>query len=265
MVLLWPQGAPGAVGSEAVDKPALTVYLPPSDKATGAAMIVCPGGGYRNLAAHEERPIAEWLNTLGITACVLQYRLGPRYHHPAPLHDASRAVRTVRARAEEWKIDQQRVGMIGFSAGGHLAATLGTRFDEGNPKAEDPIERMSSRPDLMVFIYPGISLTADFVPQPAGKVLLGDNPKPELLEWLSNEKHVIARTPPAFLVHTSEDRCEHSLVFALAMRKAKVPVELHLYERGKHGYGLASKDPILKTWTEHSAAWLDGHGFRKKK
>jgi acetyl esterase/lipase len=265
VLLLWPNGAPGAVGAEAADKPSLTVYPAPADKATGAAIVVCPGGGYRNLAKHEGEPVAEWLNTVGVTAFVLQYRLGPRYHHPAPLQDASRAVRTVRARASEWNVDPQRVGILGFSAGGHLAATLGTHFEEGDAKAEDPVERVSSRPDLMVLIYPAISFTADFVKQPAGGVLLGDNPNPELLDLLSDEKHVTARTPPAFLVHTSEDRCEHSLVFALALKKAGVPFELHLYEKGKHGYGLAQKDPVLKTWTDHCATWLGEHDFLKKR
>jgi acetyl esterase/lipase len=263
VIALWPDGAPGAVGSEDADNPSLTVYLPAADKATGAAIVVCPGGGYRVLAPHEGQPVAEWLNTLGVTAFVLKYRLAPRYHHPAPLQDASRAIRLVRARAADWKIDPQRIGMLGFSAGGHLGATLGTHFDDGDPGAKDPVERVSSRPDLMVLIYPAISFTADFVPKGIGKMLLGDDAKPELLEELSAEKHVTERTPPAFLVHTSEDSCEHSLVFALALCKAKVPVELHLYEKGKHGYGLAAKDPILKTWTEHCADWLAGRGFVK--
>jgi acetyl esterase/lipase len=265
VLLLWQDGAPGAVGSEPADKPSLTVFPAPADKATGAAMVVCPGGGYRNLAAHEGKPVAEWLNTLGITAFVLQYRLAPRYHFPAPLQDASRAVRTVRARASEWHVNPQRIGIIGFSAGGHLAATLGTHFDDGDGKSADPVERVSSRPDLMVLIYPAISFTADFMPKGAGKTLLGDDPKPEDLELISAEKHVTARTPPAFLVHTSVDSCQHSLVFSLALKKAGVPFELHLYEQGKHGYGLAPKDPVLKTWTEHAATWLGGHGFLKTK
>jgi acetyl esterase/lipase len=264
VITLWPDGAPGAVGAEDADKPTLTVYLPPADKATGAAIVVCPGGGYRALAAHEGQPVAEWLNTLGVTAFVLKYRLAPRYHHPAPLQDASRAVRLVRARAADWKIDPQRIGILGFSAGGHVGATLGTHFDDGDPAAKDPVERVSSRPDPMVLIYPAISLTADFVPKGIGRMLLGDDAKPEQLEELSAEKHVTAQTPPAFLVHTAEDSCEHSLVFALALRKAKVPVELHLYEKGKHGYGLATKDPILKTWTAHCADWLSSRGFLKK-
>jgi acetyl esterase/lipase len=265
VIVLWPDGAPGAAGTEAGDKPSLTVYPAPADKATGAAMVVCPGGGYRNLAAHEDKPIAEWLNTLGVTAFVLHYRLLPHYHYPAPLQDAGRAVRTVRSRASEWHVDPQRIGMIGFSAGGHLTAMLGTHFDDGDSKATDPIERVSSRPDLMVLIYPAISFTADFMKKDAGKTLLGGDPKPEDVDQISAEKHVTARTPPAFLVHTSVDSCQHSLLFGLALKKAGVPFELHLYEQGKHGYGLAARDPVLKTWTEHAATWLGSHGFLKGK
>lgn len=261
---LWAKGAPGALGTEEVDIPTITVYPAPPEKATGAAIVVCPGGGYRVLAPHEAKPVAEWLNGLGITAVLLKYRLGPRYHHPAPLQDAARAVRTVRARAAEWKIDAHRIGILGFSAGGHLASTLGTQFDEGNSQSDDPIEKQSSRPDLMVLIYPAISFTADFVKQPAGGMLLGNNAPPELLDLLSTEKHVTSKTPPAFLLHTAEDRCEHSLVFALAMKKAGVPVELHLYERGKHGFGMGTKDSILKSWPDRCATWLGVHGFLAK-
>src|SRR5213593_4821017 len=147
-IILWPSGAPGAVGREPIDIPTLTPYFAPKEKATGAAIIVCPGGGYTHLADHEGRPVAEWLNTLGITAFVLKYRLGPRYHHPAPLQDAARAIRTVRSRAAEWKIDPKRIGILGFSAGGHVASTIGTHFDSGKPDASDPIERVSSQTRL---------------------------------------------------------------------------------------------------------------------
>src|SRR5437588_8721902 len=157
-IILWPSGAPGAVGKESNDIPTLTPYFAPKEKATGAAVIVCPGGGYTHLADHEGRPVAEWLNTLGITAFVLKYRLGPRYHHPAPLQDAARAIRTARARAAEWKIDPKRIGIIGFSAGGHLASTIATHFDSGKPDARDLIERVSSRPNLAVLIYPVITM-----------------------------------------------------------------------------------------------------------
>jgi acetyl esterase/lipase len=262
-IVLWPGGAPGALGSEPVDVPTLTPYLPPKDKATGAAIIVCPGGGYTHLADHEGQPVAEWLNSLGVTAFVLKYRFGPRYHHPAPMQDAARAIRIVRARAVEWRLDPQRIGILGFSAGGHLASTVGTHFDSGNPNAVDAIERVSSRPNLMILIYPVITMR-DKTHAGSKKSLLGDEPAPELVTLLSNDEQVTKETPPTFLVHTTTDTAvpvENSLLFASALRKAGVPFEFHLYERGPHGFGLGGKDPILATWPERCADWLRLHGF----
>src|SRR5215208_1239333 len=155
---LWPQGAPGALGKEPADVPTLTPYPAPKERATGAAIVVCPGGGYQHLADHEGRPVAEWLNSVGVTAFVLKYRLGPRYRHPSMSQDAARAIRLVRARAAEWGLDAGRVGILGFSAGGHLASTAGTHFDAGKPDAADPVERVSSRPSLMILIYPVITM-----------------------------------------------------------------------------------------------------------
>jgi len=264
-IVLWPDGAPGALGREPGDIPTLTPFLPPSEKATGAAVIVCPGGGYSHLADHEGRPVAEWLNTLGITAFVLKYRFGPRYHHPAPLLDAARAVRTVRARASEWHLDPNRIGILGFSAGGHLAATIGTHFAAGKTEAADPIERVSSRPDLMILIYPVITMR-EFTHAGSKKMLLGDNPSEDLVKLLSNDEQVTKETPPAFLVHTADDPgvpVENSLRFAESLRKAKVPVEVHIYEHGPHGFGLGGKDPILATWPQRCAEWLKIHGFVK--
>jgi acetyl esterase/lipase len=204
-IVLWAgAGAPGAVGNEPVDIPTLTPYLPPKEKMSGAAIIVCPGGGYTHLADHEGRPVAEWLNSLGITAFVLKYRLGPRYHHPAPMQDAARAIRTVRARAAEWRLDPQRIGILGFSAGGHLASTAGTHFDSGKPDAQDAIERVSSRPNLMILIYPVITMR-DKTHAGSKKNLLGAEPTPELVTLLSNDEQVTKETPPAFLVHTMTD------------------------------------------------------------
>src|SRR5437870_347316 len=188
-IILWPNGAPGAVGKEPNDVPTLTPYFPAKGKTTGAAIIVCPGGGYTHLADHEGRPVAEWLNNLGITAFVLKYRLGPRNHHPAPLQDAARAIRTVRARATEWNIDPKRIGILGFSAGGHVASTIGTHFDSGKPDASDPIERVSSRPDLMILIYPVITMR-EFTHAGSRRMLLGDNPSSDLVALLSNEEQV---------------------------------------------------------------------------
>lgn len=264
-IVLWPNGAPGAVGKEPADIPTLTPYFPPKEKATGAAIIVCPGGGYSHLADHEGRPVAEWLNTLGITAFVLKYRFGPAYHHPAPLLDAARAIRMVRERASEWQLDPNRIGILGFSAGGHLASTVGTHFDAGKADAADAIERVSSRPDLMILIYPVISMR-EFTHAGSKRMLLGENPSEDLVKLLSNDEQVTKETPPAFLVHTADDPgvpVENSLRFAAALRKAKVPVEIHVYEHGPHGFGLGGKDPILTTWPQRCAEWLKLHGFVK--
>jgi acetyl esterase/lipase len=262
-IILWPTGAPGAVGHEPADIPTLTPYLPAKEKATGAAIIICPGGGYTHLSDREGPPVAEWLNTLGITAFVLKYRIGPRYHHPAPLQDAARAVRTVRARAAEWGLDPERIGILGFSAGGHLASTLGTHFDSGAQGDADIIERASSKPNLMVLIYPVITMR-ELTHGGSKKSLLGENPTPSLVALLSNEEHVTKETPPTFLVHTMNDATvplENSLAFAAALRKAGVPFEFHLYERGPHGFALGDKDPILATWLARCADWLRLHGF----
>lgn len=265
-MVLWPDGAPGAVGKDAVDSPTLTPFLPLNEKATGAAIIVCPGGGYSHLADHEGAPVAQWLNSIGITAFVLKYRLGPRYHHPAPMQDAARAIRTIRARAAEWKIDPERIGILGFSAGGHLASTIATHFDSGKPDASDPIERVSSRPALAILIYPVITM-GDKTHAGSKKSLLGDNPSPQLIALLSNEEQVTKDTPPTFLVHTMTDTAvpvENSQMFAAALRKAGVPFEFHLYERGPHGFGLGRDDPILSTWPARCADWLRIHGFAKQ-
>ncbi len=262
-IVLWPGGAPGALGTEPGDIPTLTPYLPPKEKATGAAIIVFPGGGYQHLADHEGRPVAEWLNSIGITSFVLKYRLGPRYHHPAPLQDAARAIRTLRARATEWNIDPERIGILGFSAGGHLASTIGTHFDSGKHDSTDPIERASSRPNLMILVYPVITMRQQ-THSGSRNSLLGPDPSPDLVALLSNEEHVTKETPPAFLVHTMTDPAvpvENSLMFAMALRKAGVPFEFHLYERGPHGFGLGEKDPILATWPARCADWLRVHGF----
>ncbi len=268
-VLLWPDGAPGAVGTQPEDRPKLTLYRAPSDRASGAAIVVCPGGSYRTLASdHEGKQVAEWLNGLGVSAFVLQYRVGPRYRHPAPLTDAQRALRLVRFRANEWGVDPARVGIMGFSAGGHLASTAGTRFDDGNPSAADPVDRMGSRPDLMILAYPVISFTATFTHTGSRQGLLGDPPDPKLAEELSNELRVTARTPPAFLFHTGNDPgvpVENSIAFYQALRAARVPAELHVFPKGPHGVGLAPQDPALSQWPKLCAVWLQTMGFRDRR
>jgi acetyl esterase/lipase len=263
-IVLWPEGAPGALGKMPEDAPTITPFIPPKEKATGAAILVLPGGGYGHLSDIKEgSAVAEWLNKLGVTVFVLKYRLGPRYNQPAPLLDAARALRTVRSRAAEWNIDPHRIGILGFSAGGHLASTLGTHFDSGKPDANDPVEKVSSRPDLMMLIYPVITM-GEFTHAGSKKNLLGENPPAELVKLYSNELQVTKETPPAFLMHTMADPAvpvENSTMFAAALRKAGVPFELHIYERGPHGVGLAPADPVLSTWPERCADWLRVHGF----
>lgn len=262
-IVLWPQGAPGAVGKEDSDIPTLTPYLVPREKATGAAIVVCPGGGYQGLAPHEGKPFADWLNTLGVSAFVLKYRLAPRYSQPAPMLDAARAIRTVRARAGEWGIDPARIGIMGFSAGGHLTSTAATHFDSGKKDAADPIERVSSRPDLAILCYPVITMKA-MTHAGSKKNLLGPDPKPELVDFYSNEERVTPDTPPCFLVHAVDDKAvpyENSLLFVEGLRKAGVAHEFHLYEKGGHGFGMATKDPLLSGWTDVLASWLRRRGF----
>ena len=266
---LWPEGAPGAQGKEAGDIPTITVYpaqIPPRGPKT-AAVVVCPGGGYGGLAAHEAEPIAQWLNSIGVTGVVLRYRLGPKYHHPVELQDAQRAIRTVRARAGEWNVDPQRVGILGFSAGGHLAATASTQFDAGDPNAKDPVDRQSSRPDVSVLVYPVITFTDPHTHAGSRRNLLGDNPPQELVDAMSAEKRVTRDTPPAFIFHTADDQAvpvENALLYASALRKNGVPFELHVYEHGRHGVGLAKDDPVLGTWPARCADWLRGKGFAEK-
>jgi len=259
---LWPNGAPGALGTNEWDVPTLTPYLADPKLATGAAMVICPGGGYGHLAAHEGKDYALWLNEHGVSGFVLKYRLGTHgYRHPIMLEDAARAVRLTRARAKEWGIDPKRVGIMGSSAGGHLAATLLTHFDAGNPDATDPIERESCRPDLGILCYAVITM-GEKTHSGSKKNLLGENPSPELVAQLSNELHVTAQTPPCFIWATDEDTTvpvENSLMFAEALRKAGVPFALHVYQHGKHGMGLANGHP----WTKDCLFWLTSQGFVK--
>jgi acetyl esterase/lipase len=265
-VLLWPNGAPDAKGDTDNDQPSLTIYIPEQQDAARAAVIVCPGGGYSHLAiGHEGTDVAKWLNSLGITAFVLKYRHGGNgYRHPVPLEDAQRAIRYVRAGAEKWNLDPSKIGILGFSAGGHLASTAGTHFDRGKPEASDVIDRVSCRPDFLVLCYAVISMTSDQTHKGSRTSLLGSSPDPELAKNLSNETQVTSDTPPTFLFSTNADTtvpAENSVQFYLALRKAKVPAELHIYEKGQHGVGLAPKDPVLTTWKERLADWLKVRGL----
>jgi acetyl esterase/lipase len=262
-MLLWPDGAPGALGAEETDRPSLTVYR--ARQPNGTAIVVAPGGGYSNLAAnHEGRQVANLLNAAGVTAFVLKYRLGPRYRHPIELGDAQRAIRLVRARAAEFGVAPNRIGMLGFSAGGHLTATAGTRFDAGDAAARDPIDRAGSRPDFLVLAYPVISFDPAITHGGSVRNLLGEKPDPKLIDELSNDLHVTTDTPPTFLFHTNADTGvvpEHSVRFYLALRRAKVPAELHIFENGPHGVGLALHDPALGAWPTLLTTWLRGRGL----
>jgi acetyl esterase/lipase len=265
-ILLWPDGAPGAMGNEDIDKPSLTIFPASGAEKVRTAVIICPGGSYGHLSMEKEgSDIAKWLNERGITAFVLKYRLGPKYHHPIEMEDAQRAIRWVRSQAKEYGYDEKRIGVWGFSAGGHLASTAGTHFDTGKHDASDPIERQSSRPDFMILAYPVITFTTPYLHQLSRDNLLGKDPDPALIELLSNEKHVTAESPPTFLFHTTDDKTvpvENSVYFYLALRKAGVPAEIHIYEKGVHGLGLATGDPVVKSWVDRLADWLKVEGLR---
>jgi acetyl esterase/lipase len=253
---LWPGGAD-------VDRPELTAYLAKSPN--GTAVIICPGGGYSHLSMEKEgSDVAKWLNSLNISAFVLKYRLGPRYHHPAMLDDAQRAIRIVRARATANGLHTDRIGIMGFSAGGHLASTAGTHFDSGSPKAADPIDRFGSRPDFLILGYAVISMNSEYTHAGSRTALLGDHPDPKLLDDLSNDQRVTTQTPPTFLFQTNADTtvpAENSVRFYLALRKAGVPAELHIYEQGAHGVGLAPLNATLSSWPARLADWLRGRGL----
>jgi acetyl esterase/lipase len=266
---LWPDGAPGALGQGDKDIPTLTPYLPEPDKATGAAIVICPGGGYAGLAAHEGADYARFLNEAGIAGFVLKYRLGSAgYQHPIMLLDAARALRTVRARANQWRLDPKRIGIMGSSAGGHLAATLMTHFNAGKPEAADPIERVSSRPDAVILCYAVITM-GEFTHTGSKRNLLGNDPAPELARELSAELHVTRDTPPCFIWHTYEDPAvpvENSLQLALALRRVGVPFDLHIYQKGSHGLGLGTRDwnPERRhPWTRDCVFWLRAQGFAR--
>lgn len=263
---LWEGKAPGALGETPKDIPTLTPFLPEKPAAARAAMVICPGGGYGGLADHEGSHYAKFLNEHGIAAFVLKYRLGSSgYRHPIMLNDAARAVRMVRARATEWNIDPTNVGIMGSSAGGHLASTLLTHFDAGNPEAADPIDRQSSRPDLGVLCYAVITM-GEFTHKGSKKNLLGDNPSEELVTLLSSELQVKANTPPCFIWHTWDDSVvpvENSMQFASALRKNKVSFDFHVYQKGAHGMGLGIKGDPEKShpWTRDLVFWLKAQGW----
>ncbi|MEK6477286.1 alpha/beta hydrolase [Catalinimonas sp. 4WD22] len=263
---LWPEGAPGAMGQEEKDHPMLIRYPAPEHMASGAAVVVCPGGGYNMLAMdHEGHQIGRWLNSFGVSAYILTYRLGRNgYKHPIPMNDGKRAIRTVRANAEAWGVDEERIGVLGFSAGGHMASTLGTHFDAGQEGAADPIDQMSSRPDFMVLLYPVISFTEDYQHSGSRISLLGEDADPATVRSLSNELQVTDDTPPAFLVHTTEDQAvppENSIYFYLELKKRGIPVEMHIFEKGRHGLGMGAPGTAFSSWPELCEEWMLERGY----
>jgi acetyl esterase/lipase len=264
--LLWSNGAPGAKGDTNDDKPSLTICLPSKETATGTAVVICPGGGYGHLSMDREgQQSAEWLNSIGVAGFILKYRHGGNgYHHPAPLQDAQRAMRIVRSRAKEWDIDPERIGIMGFSAGGHLASSAGTHFQKNYYDAKDAIDRVSCRPDFMILIYPVITMDDSFTHSGSKRGLLGQNPDQKLVENLSNEKQITPDTPPTFLVHSDEDKvvpAENSIYFYLALRRAGVPAEMHIYLKGPHGSAIEKKFGLISTWPERCVEWMKVRGL----
>jgi acetyl esterase/lipase len=264
LMLLWPAGAPEAQGVADDDKPTISAYLPASNP-TRTAVVIAPGGGYQHLSmVHEGSEVAEWLNAHGVAAFVLKYRLGPKYHHPIELGDAQRAIRTVRARAAEFGVAPDHIGMWGFSAGGHLTASAGTHFDAGNLTTTDVIERASSRPDFLVLAYPVITLEDPYAHKGSRQYLLGPTPAQSDVDAMSDELHVTAETPPTFLFTTTDDHTVpvmNSVMFYEALVKAGIPAEMHIFQHGGHGAGLAPTNPQLSPWTDLLIKWMRERGY----
>ena len=262
---LWEHGAPGAQGSAPEDVPTITAFVPMDPTRSGTAVLIAPGGSYHMLASnHEGRQVANWFNAMNVTAFVLKYRLGPKYHNPIELQDAQRAMRWVRAHAAQYGYDQNRVGMMGFSAGGHLTSTVGTHFDDGNPAASDPIDRVSCKPNFLILGYPVITMLPPYAHEGSVTNLLGENSSTEQRKQMSSELHVTAQTPPTFLLSTTGDGLvpvENTVMFYMALRKAGVPAEMHVFEKGPHGVGLDLADPVLGVWPTLLSNWLRERGL----
>jgi acetyl esterase/lipase len=259
--LIWPEGAPYSKGTNIEGTPTLTRYLIDSDEKHGA-VIIFPGGGYHHLAAHEGEPVAKWLNSIGISAFVLHYRVSPDMH-PAPMLDAKRAIRYVRYHADHWNLDKQKIGVLGFSAGGHLASTVSTLVEWERDEAVDRIDEESSRPDISILCYPVISFLEHYH-QGSITNLLGEGASENSRMTLSNERNVSPLTPPTFLWHTADDKSvpvENSLAYAKALSQHKIPYEMHIFPHGRHGLGLAQDHPSISQWTELCKEWLKKQGF----
>jgi acetyl esterase/lipase len=259
--------AAGWVDKHSIVNPCLYFYPAPGAKATGTAVIICPGGAYGGLAIkHEGEQVAKWLNSLGITAFVLKYRLPDdsimENKTIGPMQDGQRAIRLVRSRAKEWGIDPAKIGIMGFSAGGHLAATLSTLY---NDKVYESDDLTSARPDFSLLIYPVISMSKDITHWGSRENLLGNSPSPEMVNHYSTELQVNSKTPTAFMVHSLDDDAvpvQNSINYAMALHKANVDCELHLYPTGKHGYGMGTKNAGTEsTWTEACEKWMKVKGL----
>ena len=266
---LWPEGAtPYAKESDlSTGRPKLYPYLVPEGQANGCAVVVTPGGGYGGLAAdHEGHQIALWWNERGVSAFVLHYRLGSQGHHyPTQLADVQRAIRTVRSRSESWHVDPARIGVMGFSAGGHLASMAATLYDESAYEPFDAIDESSARPDFAVLCYPVISLSSAATHRGSRRNLLGPEKAEddEAARALSSELNVTAETPPTFIFHTDADaavKAENPVAFYLALRKQGVPAEMHIYQKGPHGVGLFLGDPVTGTWSALLDTWMQSNG-----
>ena len=261
---LWEGKAPHQQGDTPRDTPELIVYLPPKEKATGCGVVILPGGGYGGLAMdHEGHQIAKWFNQFGVAGFICKYRVAP-YRHPVPLTDAQRALRTVRHLAPDFGVDPRRIGLMGFSAGGHLASTAGTRFDSGNPQATDPVERQGCRPDFLILCYPVITLEPPMAHSGSRNNLLGKDADPALVKSLCNDTQVTKDTPTTFLFHTNQDTGvppENSVLFYSALRRHGVPAELHIFRDGRHGVGLAAGDPVLREWPNRLRDWVRSGGW----
>jgi acetyl esterase/lipase len=273
---LWPEGVPDLKANAGPEKddgtgrftnihhPSLTIYAPPSGRANGTAVIYAAGGGYVRVAIGVNGgEITRWLNSLGVTVFVLKYR-NADYGHPAPLRDALRAVRTVRSRASEWGLNPDRIGMLGGSAGGHLTASAGTLFDAPEGRTGAALDRVSGRPDFLVLVFPVVTMQEPFAHGTSRRALIGENPLDEAKHRLSVDEQVTKATPPTFLVHSSEDTTvpvENSLLFYQAMRRAKAPIEMHLYPKGPHGSGMSPALGPTAEWPRHCEAWLRFNGW----
>jgi acetyl esterase/lipase len=279
VIPLWPQGVPGLRADASPEKlenarasnvhqPSLTVYPAPAEKATGAAVIICPGGGYVRLSMENEgAQVAAWLNSIGVTAFVLKYRM-VEYGHPAPLRDVLRAVRLVRSQAADFALQPDRLGVIGFSAGGHLAASAGTLFDSPEGQTGAALDAVSARPDFLLLMYPVITLHDPYAHAGSRRALLGENATAAQVAAMSLESRVTAATPPTFLVHTQEDTSvpiENSLLFYRALRAAGVPTEVHLFEKGPHGFGMRKEFGQTSAWIDRAEVWMRGRGLLTRK